>query len=327
LVSKPHIYSMSTVNFSNRLHLISNSKSGKGEGGSIADIAKKICDQNNFVFINHDVTDPSEFEKIISDTVKQASEDGGIVAAAGGDGTLRSVAEKVHSKNIRFAAIPVGTFNFFARTHSIPQNSEQAFRVALLGEPKSVRLGEFNGRTFLVNASFGLYAKAIREREASTKRWGRNRIVVIISSIVSLLKGHRTMTIDLIADKVPKQIKTSMVFIGNNSLQLRDLSMNVARCMKQDLLALVTLKPINIWQTIALIFHGLRRTLEDDASLDSFCVDSLKITTRKISQSVALDGEIFKMNSPFKVNALPDVLLLMKPTEQQKLEALELDRI
>ncbi|MBC7467199.1 MAG: NAD(+)/NADH kinase [Bdellovibrio sp.] len=310
-----------------RLHLISNSKSGKGAGGSIAEIAQRVCDQNGWQLINHEIPDASEFDKIIDATVAAALSDGGTVVAAGGDGTIRAVAEKVQSKNITFAAIPCGTFNFFARTHSIPQDPEQAFRVALNGERRAVRLGEFNGRIFLINASFGLYAKAIREREANTKRWGRNQMVVIISTVISLLKGHRLMTIDMKADGVPKRIQTSMIFIGNNSLQLRDLSMNVAKCMKRDLLAVVMMKPLSLWQTFGLIFRGLRKALQHDEALDNFCVDSLKITTKKRQQMVALDGEIFKMTSPFQVDALPAALQLMKPTEQQKLEALELDRI
>lgn len=310
-----------------RLHLISNAKSGKGAGATIPEIGQRVCDQNGWQFINHEIPDHSQFDQIIEDTVAAALADGGTVAAAGGDGTIRAVAEKVQGTNITFAAIPCGTFNFFARTHLIPQDHEQAFRVALNGERRAVRLGSFNGRIFLINASFGLYAKAIREREANTKRWGRNQIVVIISTVVSLLKGHRLMTIDLKADGVPKRIQTSMIFIGNNSLQLRDLSMNVAKCMKRDLLAVVTMKPLSLGQTFGLIFRGLRKALQNDEALDSFCVDSLKITTKKRRQTVALDGEIFKMTSPFQINALPEVLQLMKPTDQQKLEALELDRI
>lgn len=309
-----------------RLHLIANEKSGKGAGGTIAEIAQKHCDRNGWELVNHDTSDRSQFDKTIQTAVKQALADGGTVAAAGGDGTIRSVAEKVQGQKIPFAAIPCGTFNFFARTHSIPPDHDLAFDVALNGERKPVRLGEFNERIFLVNASFGLYAKAIREREANTKRWGRNQVVVIISTVVSLIKGHRLMTIEMKADGVDKTLRTSMIFIGNNSLQLRDLSMNVARCMKQDLLAVVTMKPLKIWQTFGLIFRGLRKALDNEQALENFCVDALKITTKHKHQMIALDGELFQMTAPFKVNALPEALLLMKPTEQQKINALQLDR-
>lgn len=309
------------------LHLIANSKSGTGAGASVAEIGAQHCLEQGWKFIYHEILDYSQFEKIIDEAIAAALEDGGVVAAAGGDGTIRAIAEKVQEKKVKFAVIPCGTFNFFARTHSIPIDHHQAFQVALNGECRLVRLAEINKRIFLVNASLGLYAKAIREREASTKRFGRNQIVVIISTVISLLKGHRLLTIEMITEKTSKKIQTSMLFIGNNSLQLRDLSMKVANCMKQDSLAVVAWKPMNIWQTVQVILRGLSKSLENENNLVNFCVDSLTITTKKKTHTIALDGEIFQMNSPFVVKALPESLKLMKPPEQKQFDPNQIDRI
>lgn len=309
----------------NNVHLIANLKSGKGAGAQLPEIAENICKELGFNLVNHDTSNHNDFENIITQAVQKAQSDQGIVIAAGGDGTIRAVAEKVQGSNLRFGVVACGTFNFFARTHKLPEELEEAFRVALQGDPQPVRLGEVNGHTFLINASLGLYAKAIRDREKRTSRWGRNRIVVIISTIVSLVQGHRLLEVSLSADneeggeKQAHKIKTPMIFVGNNALQLRDLSMDVAHCMKRDLLAIVLMKPLKWWETLRVIFRGFSSTIDNDEGLVSFCVEDLSIEThRKRTSWVALDGEMFRLQSPLQIKSLPDALLLMKPKKQME---------
>ncbi len=298
------------------VHLIANKNSGKGAGVDIPTMAKKVCDELGFKLIHYEIENPEQFDHQAEKAADAAEKDEGIVVAAGGDGTIRGVAEKVQGRNIRYGVIGCGTFNFFARTHKLPEDHEQAFRVALTGTVKEVRLGEVNGRTFLINASLGLYAKSIRDRELRTSRFGRNRIVVVISTIVSLIQGHRLLDITLTSENTKKKLQTPMVFIGNNALQLRDLSMDVADCMKRDMLAVVLMKPLKTWEIFRVIFRGFASTLDNDEGLTSFCVDELSIEThRRKKSSVALDGEMFLLDSPLTIKSLPKALKLMKPSE------------
>lgn len=295
-------------------HLIANSKSGKGKGHTLADEAKAICDEVGVELIVYDTS--KNFEEQIKKAVAKATEDGGVVIAAGGDGTIRSVAHEAAGKDVRFAAVPVGTFNFFARNHRISEDHLAAFRLAVTGEPRKVRLGEINGHHFLINASLGLYAKAIRERERATSRFGRNRVVVIVSTMLSMLNKHRLLKVDLVANGEVKTVHTPMIFIGNNALQLRDLKMDVARCMKLDLLAVVMMKPLTKLEVLRILWRGFTKTLEDDEKLETFCVSELTIHTRHASHEIALDGEILRMNSPLKVSARPEILNLVLPPKE-----------
>lgn len=301
-----------------KIHLLANTKSGRGMGGSLADLAQKLCQEAGCELINHEIKDPSDLDEQTEKAIQAAKADDGIVVAAGGDGTIRSVAEKVQGQDIRFGVIPCGTFNFFARTHQIPEDHADAIRVIIAGKSKPVRLGEINGRIFLINASMGLYAKAIRDREKRTSRFGRHQLVVIISTILSLIEGHKLLDVDMNIDGQKKSLRTPMIFIGNNALQLRDLSMNVARCMKQDLMALVTMRPLKKWEMVRVIFRGFSKTLEREDAVDSACVDAVTIRTHRKTQTVALDGELFSMSSPFEVRTLPGVLNLVGPSGEIK---------
>lgn len=297
-----------------KVHLIANSKSGQGAGATLPEKALALCQEHGFELIHYDTSDHTIFEKQIEKAADQAEKDGGIVVAAGGDGTIRAVAEKVYGRNIPLGVVSCGTFNFFARTHQLPEDPEEAFKTVLTGEIKEVRLGEINGRIFLINASLGLYAKSIQDREKRTSRYGRNRLVVILSTLYSLLEGHKLLEVTLKSEKNQQTILTPMIFIGNNALQLRDLSMDVARCMKMDMLAVVLMKPLKWWETLRAIFYGVTKKIDSEEGVLSFCVDEFSIIRhRKKMSTVALDGEMFKMSSPLKVKSLPQALKLIKP--------------
>ena len=301
-----------------RIHLIANPKSGAGRGESLHEMVQRVCDENKLELVRYKTSETEDLDTIAEKAVKAAEIDKGVVVAAGGDGTIRTVAQKAHGRDVKFSVIPCGTFNFFARNHGIPDEHEEALKVAIFGEVKKVRLGEINGNIFLINASLGLYAKSIRDREIRTNRWGRNRLVAILSSILSFFQGHKKyLHVTLISEKAVTKTVTPMVFIGNNALQLRDLKMDVANCMKQDLLAVVLLKPIKWWALLRIIYYGIFKILEREDAIQSFCVNSLTIETRYPHKTVALDGELFSMTCPLEVKALPQSLNLMTPKVQK----------
>lgn len=300
-----------------KLHLISNIKSGRGHGSSLPQEAARLCRERSVDFYNYEIKSARDVETQISRAIHAAEKDEGVVAVAGGDGTVRSVAQRAHAKGLPFAVIPCGTFNYFARTHQIPSDPMEALKVAITGHPRPVRLGQVNGEVFLVNASLGLYAKAIRERELRSHRWGRKRMVALFSTLISLLAGHWTLEVDLLVDNLLQRISTPMIFIGNNALQMRNLSLDIAQCMKKDLLAAVAMKPLSKWEIVKLIFYGLAGRLERAEGLDMFCVASLIIYTRGKGVTVALDGELFRMSSPLHVEALPGALNLMLPLKER----------
>lgn len=298
------------------VHLLANARSGQGHGATLVESAEKLCAELGAQIKIYEIQDPQDLETQAKKAVQiaQKSPDD-VVIAAGGDGTIRSVANQVYGSKTKMAVIPCGTFNFFARTHKIPDDREAALRLAITGTAKPVRLGEINGHIFLINASLGLYAKSIQEREASTKKFGRKQFIVILSTMLSLLRPHRLLTVNLKTNDVAQVIRTPMIFIGNNALQLRNLSLTVAKGFRKDLLAVVTLKPVRGWEMFRIIFRGALKTLQNEERLEQFSTDNIIIKTKRSPQTVALDGEMFHLSSPFNIRSLPDALQLVVPPD------------
>lgn len=71
-----------------------------------------------------------------------------LVVAVGGDGTLNEVVNGVAGRGVDLATIPLGTGMDFGRTYEIPTKFEDAVRVALDGDVRTIDAGRVTYRTW-----------------------------------------------------------------------------------------------------------------------------------------------------------------------------------
>ncbi len=103
-----------------------------------------------------------------------------VVIAAGGDGTVRAVAESLRGSSVPLALLPVGTGNLLARNLELHLgNLEASVTTAFSGTERSIDLGvaeitRESGSTeehvFVVMAGLGLDAKMIAKTNAKLKK-------------------------------------------------------------------------------------------------------------------------------------------------------------
>ena len=139
------------------------------------------------------IKEPAQIREISRRAVALAKARGGVVVAAGGDGTINAVASAVLGSGCPFGVLPQGTFNYFGRVHAIPQNTLAAASALLGASISPVQVGQVNGRVFLVNASVGLYPQLLEDREAWKKQLGRSRLVAFISGLSTLWQSGKQL--------------------------------------------------------------------------------------------------------------------------------------
>jgi len=71
-----------------------------------------------------------------------------LVIAVGGDGTLNEVVNGVAGRDVDLATIPLGTGMDFGRTYEIPTKFDDAVRVALAGDVRTIDAGRVTYRTW-----------------------------------------------------------------------------------------------------------------------------------------------------------------------------------
>ncbi|GEB96490.1 transcriptional regulator [Microbacterium lacticum] len=125
------------------------------------------------------------YETSSDDSGRRAAEealagDPTVVIVAGGDGTVRTVAEAVYETGTPLALLPAGTGNLLARNLGLPLNDvEGSVAAAFTGETRGVDVavaelededGTRRTRTFLVMAGIGLDAEMAENTNALAKK-------------------------------------------------------------------------------------------------------------------------------------------------------------
>ena len=147
-----------------------------------------------------------------------------VVLVAGGDGTLRIVAEELRGSGVAVALLPAGTGNLYARNLRIPLNDVRAaVRAAFTGTDRQVdvALAELTGadgtvarHAFLVMAGIGLDANmAANTSPRLKKRFGW---VAYSDPIIRSVIGNRQIAVRYRLDDAPaRTMQAHTVIVGN----------------------------------------------------------------------------------------------------------------
>ncbi|MFY1983787.1 diacylglycerol/lipid kinase family protein [Achromobacter xylosoxidans] len=301
------------------LFIVLNTGSGRGDAQALQDIIRRVLDEAGRRFQLMPVDDPSRLVATAREAVALAREAGGIVVAAGGDGTLNAVAGQVLGQGVPFGILPQGTFNYFGRRYGISQDTEAALRGLLGGELRPVQVGLLNGRLFLVNASLGLYPQLLEDREAYKQRFGRSRLVALWSGLVTLMRAPRQLSLQLDYEGRVRDLRSPTLVVGNNRLQLEHIGIDPAELDRGHLVAMAA-RPVGTLALYGLLLRGLFSRLGEAEHVVSFAFDRLMVSIRgRRRVKVAMDGEISWMDTPleFKVSdtPLPLVVPVAAPEE------------
>ncbi len=258
----------------------------------------------------------AEVPALAKRAVQLAHHHRGTVVAAGGDGTINAVAQAALGCGRPFGVLPQGTFNYFGRTHGIPQDTREATAALLTASVQPVQVGLLNDRVFLVNASLGLYPQLLEDREAFKQRFGRSRLVALCAGVISLLGEHRQFHLAVELDGQTRQVRTPTLFVGNNPLQLRQIGINEADRIGAGRLVAIVLKPIGTAALLGLMLRGALGHLGDADQIDTFALQRLRVQSSRSARrryKVALDGEICWETAPLVFRVAPEPLLLLTP--------------
>jgi diacylglycerol kinase family enzyme len=262
-------------------------------------------------------TDARELEGIARRAAATAAARRGAVIAVGGDGTINAVVQAVHAEGCNLGVVPMGTFNYFARTHGIPTDATEALKALFRYEPVPVQVAQVNERVFLVNASLGLYPELLQDREAYKARFGRSRVVAFGAALATLLGVHHRLRIRIEHGGVARDVTTPTLFVGNNRLQLERVGLQEAPALDEGCIAAVMLRPIGTMAMLWLILRGAIGTLGDADDVESFKFHRLVVRPRlpfgRRMLKVAFDGEIGQMATPIEFRVSPKPLYLLRP--------------
>jgi diacylglycerol kinase family enzyme len=246
--------------------------------------------------------------KATTNVAREAVQNGcEIVVAAGGDGTVSGVAAALVNTSASLGVIPLGTLNHFARDLRLPLSVEAAIETIAHAKTAQVDVGAVNQKTFVNNASIGIYPNIvmIRERE---QRMGSRKWVAFAKATVAVLRRFPFWTVRLRVKGRSIVEKTPFVFAGNNEYQAEGLEIGRRERLDAGHLCLYIAAHTTRWGFIRMALSALFGHLDKARRLQMLCVDEAWIETRHKHILVATDGEVSRMRSPLHYRVLPKAL-------------------
>lgn len=304
-----------------RYYVVHNPKSGRHDSDASATLLAQAFKESGLdvEFIPIDAAPSLSGRAQIG--ARAAKRNHGALIAAGGDGTINCVAAAALHEDALFGAIPLGTFNYFGREHGIPLEPAAAVRALLNAAVETQQVGWVNERLFLINASLGIYATLQEEREADKRRFGRSRLVAILSGLKSLLTEPRKLKLEIQSNGDTQLISTPSLFVANSHLQMGRVGL-VARqldSLERGQLVAIVLKPASTAALFGLAMFGALGRLSADENVLSFSFRQLLVRPRRERQlKVSADGEVALMRTPLAFKVGPHALKLLKPAADER---------
>jgi len=176
-----------------------------GSAPDEADLREALGEEVRLVETTHDDPGPGQAR----DAVEQGAR---IVAACGGDGTVRACLAPLAGSDTALGIVPLGTGNLLAANLGIDAGLDAGASIGK-GDPRTIDVGWVEGEAFAVMAGTGFDALMIRDAPDSLKsRIGTPAYVISGARNLRAEQVATTVTVD---GEVWFDGDTSMVLIGN----------------------------------------------------------------------------------------------------------------
>lgn len=237
------------------------------------------------------------------------------IVAAGGDGTVSTVASVLTGSDRVLGVLPLGTLNHFARHAGIPLDPVEAARVAAFGPVAALDVGEVNGRIFLNNSSVGLYPAIVRHREGQQERLGRGKWAALAWATVRVLRRTRTLELRVQAPGAELVSRRgALLFVGNNVYEMEGFRIGRRQRLDGGVLSLYLARATGPFKVLGLALRALVGRLHEGRDFDSLHVTEAHVETRRPHLRVATDGEVTLLATPLHYRIRPGALRLAVPS-------------
>lgn len=299
------------------LSLIYNKKSGFHAANKDEVYEQLVADLSTagFEIQSFELSECINFDQMMQDILlrHRQAENVGVVVAAGGDGTLNAVASKLMGTDIPMGILPLGTFNYVARVLNIPLDLLDAAKTISEGQPRSVHVAQLNQHIYLNNASLGLYPLFIQKREQFNKHFGRFPLHAYTSALDVLIRDRKELKLEVEVDGQRYPVKTSLIFFGNNQLQLAEMKLRIAEAAEAGKVAGVVVAKSDKWTLFKTLWQLIKGNLDQASDVYSFAADEVIVHSKRNKLTVAVDGEIVTMTPPLKITVRKHALNIMVP--------------
>lgn len=290
------------------IQVIVNASAGTPENATFVDHLKQRMNGDRRFRISIAETGPA-----LAALLKEAvANDSRVVVAAGGDGTVNTIASSLVGTAKILGVLPTGTLNHFAKDLRLPLDLPDAIETIAKGNTAVVDVGEVNGHVFVNNSSLGLYPHIVEEREKQ-QRLGTGKWSAFFWAMLSVLRRYPFVDVQLTLEGLSVERRTPFVFVGNNRYEMEGFNIGARSRLDANELSLYTTRQISRMGLLVLGLRALFKRLRYDSDFLDATAREIWIHSRHRRLRVALDGEVRVLTPPLHYRIVPQSLRVIVP--------------
>lgn len=229
------------------------------------------------------------------------------VVAAGGDGTIGDVANRVH--DIPIAILPLGTENLLAKYLHIPPSGQAVAELIAAGHTFNLDVCQVAERRSLLMASFGFDAEVVRVLHEA--RRGNITKLTYFQPIWNSLRKYEHPPMRLYFDGAAKPVEARLALVGN--LPVYAFGLKIAASARGDdgLLDVRLFQPRSAFQMFRYFYKVVARSHEQLPDVVSMQARTIRVES-DVPVPVQIDGDPAGF-TPVEISVVPSAVRVYAP--------------
>ncbi|MCB1743729.1 MAG: hypothetical protein KDK91_25360 [Gammaproteobacteria bacterium] len=296
-----------------RIIAIINRRAGAMIGADHADVAATVG--RLFRAAGHqievNIVEPQQVTAF-ADTLDPAAAD--VFLVGGGDGTIRSFAQRLSGTRAALGILPMGTMNRLARDLMIPLQLDAAVRSLGDAQIRAIDVGEVNGRVFVCNSFLGVPPEYSELRQALRGRPALHRLNGYLGILRTVFATRRRIALSIHDGRQPRVFRALSLAVSNNPYGEGPSSLLYRPRLTSGMLALYLSRHRSVlamYRLLLLAMLGVWRF--DDPEFEFMQSESFRIDMKKTSVKVCNDGEVERLRLPLEYRIRPAALRVLMP--------------
>ncbi|RKS95375.1 diacylglycerol kinase family enzyme [Flavobacterium limicola] len=287
----------------NNIILIVNPISGDVNKSELIDAATAFAEKENLnlVIYNTSGTSDSENIKVLYETYIPKR-----IIVAGGDGTIKMVAEAMEMHDVIIGILPAGSANGLAVDLNLPTTIEENLEIAFHNDYMEIDMISINGKKSIHLSDLGVNAEMIKNYENSSIRgkWG-----YALQTVSTLIDLEDPFIATITGDFPTIECEARMIVIANSQKYGTGVSINPNGVMDDGKFELVILKNMDLVVLGKIITGNMPIDVND---VEIVSTDKAFVTTN-IPVSFQIDGEYCGKETKLNIEILSKQLKVAVP--------------
>lgn len=283
--------------------LVVNPISGDIDKAEIIGEAKEYAAKQGIHLVVYETTgknDESEIQKL------QEKNKAERIIIAGGDGTIKMVAEAVENHDVILGILPAGSANGLSVDLNLPDSLEENLEIAFNNNYMEMDMISINGKKSLHLSDIGINAELIKNYENSSIR-GKLGYALQAFNTLAGLKPPFHAIIETHLGRIETEAR--MVVVANSQKYGTGVAINPNGVMNDGKFEIVILKNLDLI-VFSKILSGNMPVENDDVEIIS--TDKAVVTTNS-PVSFQIDGEYCDEVTRLEVEILPNQMRVAVP--------------